>query len=150
MSSIANIVAFDGASTPVSHTLIPDSVTREKDEVTAVWVEKLAGIPDIAQVRCTIKRKKLGSGVSRVSIRTEVPVMESIGSQNAAGYTAAPKIAFIDTEESVFYAHERSTTTSRKICRQLHNNILANVSTSVTPSSAGPVHEAIDLLVMPT
>jgi len=150
MSSIANIVAFDGAATPVSHTLVPDSVTREKDEVTALWVEKLAGVPEAAQVRFTMKRKKLGSGVVRVAFRTEVPVMEAIGAQNAAGYTAPPRVAYIDTEESVFYASERSTATGRKLCRWLHQNIMGNVTTTNTPSSAGPVQEGYDLLVAPT
>ena len=50
MSAIANIVAFDGATTPVSHTLVPISVTRERGKVTAVYREKITTLPDEAQV----------------------------------------------------------------------------------------------------
>ena len=50
MSAIGNIVAFDGATTPVSHTLVPISVTRERGKVTAVYREKITTLPDEAQV----------------------------------------------------------------------------------------------------
>lgn len=150
MSAIANIVAFDGASTPVAHTLVADSITRMTDELQAIYGEKLSGVPEIAQVRTSIKRKILGSGVTRVVVRTEVPVMETAGAQNSAGYTAPPMVAYVDTYETVGYFHPRSMGTGRKLARQLHINILNNVSTSVVPASSGPAVEAFDSLVMPT
>jgi hypothetical protein len=35
MSDIANIVVYDGAATPVAHTLVPVSVTRKDAEIMA-------------------------------------------------------------------------------------------------------------------
>lgn len=151
MSAIANIVAFDGQSTPVSHTFVAESVAREgKDTVVASYKEAIAGVPDYAQGRITIKRQKLGSGVTRASVRVELPVMESVSGQNASGYTAAPKVAFIDTVEVVGYYHDRSTIAGRRGVRQLATNVMNNISTSVAAATAGPVPELFDTLIAPT
>jgi hypothetical protein len=151
MSDIANITVYDGASTPVSHTLVGESVERLPDgTVVAKWKESLAGIPDYAQVRCTMTKRKLPSGVFRVTARTMVPVMESVSGQNSAGYTAAPKVAYVDTVESVGYYHERGTIAGRRLARQINVNIMGNVSTSVAAATAGPASELFDQLVMPT
>lgn len=44
MAQIANITVFDGAASPVSHTLAAISVTREKGKVIALWREQLAAL----------------------------------------------------------------------------------------------------------
>lgn len=150
MSQIANIVVFDGASTPVSHTLVPVSVVREGDTVVAEYREALAALPVEAQVRLTISAQKLKSGVVRTSTSMVVPVMESIAGNNAAGYTAAPRVAFEDRTDLVSYAHPRSTITSRRLARMLTINVGNNVSTSVAAATAGPVCELIDQLISPT
>lgn len=149
MSAIANIVAFDGAATPVSHTLTPVDVTREKGEIVAQYREMLSTVPVYAQPSVTLRKKQMSSGVYRVSIRTEVPVMESIGSQNAAGYTAPPKVAFVDSHETAGYFHQRSTQDSRRLSRWLHHNICGNVSVTNAAATTGPVAELFDQLVMP-
>lgn len=150
MSQMANIVAFDGAATPVAHTFYPVEVTRSKAEIVAIWREQIASVPIYAQGKVTMKLKRLANGVFRVSKRVEIPVMESIGSQNAAGYTAAPKVAYIDTIETVGYFHERSSIQNHRTVRQLSVNIDGNVTTSVAASVTGPVSELFDLLMMPT
>lgn len=151
MSAIASIIAFDGASTPVSHTLVPMGISREADgQVVASWKESLAAVPDYAQIKHYLKMRKLPSGVFRVVSRTEVPVMEAINAQNASGYTAPPKVAYTNTEETVGYFHERSIVTDRRLSRQLHINILGSVTTTVTPVATGPVPELFDQLLMPT
>jgi hypothetical protein len=148
MSQQANITAFDGASTPATHTLTGEDVGRGPDgTITAKWKESLTTVPDYAQIRFTQTKRKLKSGVFRVSNRTEVPVMEAINAQNSSGYTAPPKVAFVDTCETVGYFHERSTVASRRLCRQLHINILGSISTTVTPVVTGPVPELIDQLI---
>jgi len=150
MSNIANIVAFDGAATPVSHTLIPISVTRQKGEVLAEWRENLSGVPVYAQVRCTMKLSKSRQGVYRTEKKVVVPVMESIAGNNAAGYTAAPRVAYENTVITVGYFHERSDAIGRRLARQLSINIDGSVATSVTPVQTGPVPELFDTLVAPT
>ena len=151
MSTQANITVFDGASTPVSHTLL--AVGTKADELVgdqAFYRAGLTGVPIGANVRVTLIRKKLKSGVIRSEIRAEVPVMESISGQNAAGYTAPPKVAFTDSCSIVSYSSPRSTVASKRLCRQLALNIAGNISTSVTPVTTGPGPELLDLEIVPS
>lgn len=76
MSQIANITVFDGADTPVSHTLIPVSVTRTGGVVEAQWREALASVPIAGQVRASMRLEQLRSGVYRTEVKVVVPVME--------------------------------------------------------------------------
>lgn len=151
MSAQANITVYDGAAVPVAHALLAIGTMFDpvKGDV-ASYREGLAGVPIGANVRVTVFRKKLKSGVTRCEIRAEVPVMESISGQNAAGYTAPPKIAFVDTCSIVNYSSARSTPTSRRIARQLALNFAGNVLTSVTPVTTGPGPELIDSEIVPS
>jgi len=150
MSAIANITVFDGASTPVSHTFTAISVTRDKGRVTAEWRENLASVPTYACPRITMSVEKLKSGVNKVEQRVVVPVMESVSGQNAAGYTAAPKVAYEDTVVSTGFFHERSNVAGRRLTRQLAVNLMGNISTSVAAATSGPLPELFDTLVAPT
>lgn len=150
MSAIANITVYDGAATPVSHTLVAISVTREKNRVVAEYRENLTGVPVYAQVRCTMTLEKLASGVYKVESRVAVPVMEAVSGQNSAGYTAAPKVAYENTVVTTGYFHERSDAAGRRLARQLAVNIDGNISTSVAAATTGPLPELFDLLVAPT
>jgi len=151
MSAQANIVAFDGAATPVSHTLVPQNAVTSKDgTLQAEWLEAISTLPAYAQVGCRVERKKMKSGVYRVAISVTVPVMESIAGQNAAGYTAAPKVAYINTIQVIGYFHERSTIAERRLVRQLASNILGSIATSVAPVTTGPMPELIDQLIIPS
>jgi len=148
MGQQANITVFDGAATPVTHTLIGEGVFRDADgSLRAVWKESLAGVPDYAQIRYTQNKRKLKSGVFQVEGRFEVPVMESISGQNTSGYTAPPKVAFVDTAKLVGLHHERSVVTGRRLARQAILNIGGNVSTSVAPVTTGPWPELQDQLI---
>lgn len=150
MSAISNITVFDGASTPVSHTLVATSVSKEKGVATAVWTEKLSSVPEYAQIKLTMKMEKLKSGVFRLEERLEVPVMESVSGANSSGYTAAPKVAYTDTHVSIGLFHERSSIAGRRLTRQLALNIHGGIATSVAPVTTGPAAELFDQLVAPT
>jgi len=150
MSAIANITVFDGAATPVSHTLVAVSVTREKGKVTAFWREQLASLPAYAQISASMSIERLKSGVYKTVTRVEVPVMESVSGQNAAGYTAAPKVAYVNTIETTGYFHERSDVAGRRLARQVAVNLANNVSTSVAAATTCPMPELVDQLVAPT
>lgn len=152
MSAIASITVFDGASTPVSHTLLPVSVSKTEAEggIVARWREGLTALPTEAQVRAECRQKVLKSGVIETRFRVVVPVMESISGQNAAGYTAAPKVAYEDTEEWVSYAHPRSTVASRRLAKQILTNLSNNISTAVAATTSGPFDEAVSQQLMPT
>jgi hypothetical protein len=150
MTAIANIVAYDGASTPVLHTFLPSSVTRIAGKVLAEWREAQTGVPVYAQPRISMSLEKLKSGVYKAEQRVVVPVMESIGSENSAGYTAAPKVAYENTVVTTGFFHERSDVTGRRLVRQLAVNVDGGIATSVTPVTSGPLPELFDLLVSPT
>lgn len=150
MANIANITVFDGAATPVSHTLAAVSVAKENGVMLAIWREGLSALPTEAQVRVEMRQRTLKSGVLETRIRAVVPVMETLGSQNAAGYTAAARIAFEDTQEWVSYAHPRSTTAGRRLAKQILTNLSNNISTTVAAATAGPFDEAVSQQLMPT
>lgn len=150
MSAMTNLVAFDGATTPVSHTLNPLSTEVIASESVSTYRESLATVPDEAQVRCILKKKRMGSGIYRNVLRIEVPVMETVSNQNAAGYTAAPKVAYVDTFEVIGYHHPRSTINSRRLARQLAVNVLGGIAVSVLPVTTGPASELFDSLISPT
>lgn len=145
MSAQANIVVFDGAATPVTHTLIPIGTKNdEKLGLLAYWREALAAVPIFANIRLTTFVKKVQRGMERCEIRVEVPVMESVSGQNAAGYTAAPKVAYVNQVSVVTYFHERASIAERRLAKQFIANLINNVATSVAPASTGPASELID------
>jgi len=150
MATMNSISVYDGASTPVLHTLSAISVTREGQKVTADWREQSLTIPAYAQVNAAITTQKLPSGVFKVDVKVNVPVMESVSGQNSAGYTAAPKVAYTNTLVLAGYFHERSTITDRRLARMILTNILNNVSTSVAAATSGFGPDAIDSLIAPT
>lgn len=149
MAQQANITVFDGASTPASHTLVGEGIERLPDGThVAYWKESLAAVPDYAQLRLRMTKKKLREGLWRVAMRVEQPVMESTtGTGNAQGYLAAPRVAYTDTVEVVGYFHERSTQQGRRLVRQMATNAFNGVSTSVAPATAHAAAELFDQLI---
>jgi hypothetical protein len=150
MTAQANITVYDGAATPVAHTLVPVGVTRDKDKVVADWREMLASLPTYAQVRLTISLQLLKSGVYKVESKVVVPVMETVTNQNAAGYTAAPKVAYENTVITTGFFHQRSDIAGRRLARQMAVNLDGNVTTSVAAATSGFVPELFDMLVNPS
>jgi len=136
MAAIAPITINDGAVTPVAHTFNPVR-TNAPD---TVWRDTIAGIAlagePLIKLRQTYDRK---SGLTRTKINVLLPVLETVGSQNAAGYTAAPKIAHTVTFNLEFISHDRSVTQNRKDVRSFVINLLAN----------SQVIDAIDNVVVP-
>lgn len=151
MANQAPITVYDGAATPVAHTLNPvDNKTMADGTRYSLWRENVATLPREAQVAVELYQKELPSKVVETRVRTTVPVMESISGQNASGYTAAPKVAYVDAYETKSYSHPRSTPASKKLAAQLHRNIVNNVATSVAAVAAGVVHDAMVDGYMPT
>lgn len=152
MSAQANIIAFDGAATPVTHTFLPISSAAQASngELIAEWREGVVSLPVYAQISVTQQERKLPNGIYRVATTVKVPVMESVAGQNSAGYTAAPKVAYVNNVSVVGYFHERSTIADRRLARQLCINIGGGVATSVVPVTTGPVPELMDQLIIPS
>lgn len=151
MSQQANIVAFDGAGTPATHTLTTIGVAKDAVAgLVADWREILAGVPNGAQPTLRMTKRTLKSGVERISIDLRISVMESVSGQNAAGYTAAPKVAFTDQHSYVGYFSERSAQVNRRLGRQWLVNIINGVATTVTPVTTGNAAELVDSAIFPS
>lgn len=79
MSAQANLVAFDGAATPLTHTLTAAGVYKDDVEgLVADYVEMLLSVPESARPTLTATKRKLKNGVTRVQIRLVLPSMETI------------------------------------------------------------------------
>lgn len=151
MTQQASITVFDGATPPVAHVLQPiDNKTLPDGTRFVLYREQLPSLPTEAQVRIEIRSRVQKSGVVETRTRTVVPVMESVAGQNAAGYTAAPKVAYEESKEEVSFAHPRSTGATRQLCHQMSRNFGNNVATTVAPVTAGVVYEANILQGLPT
>lgn len=151
MAAMSDIIAFDGASTPVSHTFKAGTVVRSPDGlITANWKEANVAVPDAAQGKVFMSLALQKGNIYRVNKRVDIPVMEAIAGNNSSGYTAAPKVAFISTVVTTGYFSDRETIAGRRLVRQLSNNIMNGITTTVAPITTGPVAELFDLLLMPS
>jgi len=152
MAQQSAITVFDGATTPVSHTLQPvDNKVNKDGSRIAIYRENNPALPSEAQIRIEVIQRELpGSRIVETRLVAVVPVMEAIAGQNASGYTAAPKVAYEDKVEFRTLAHRRSTVASRRLCKQVMLNFLNNTALTVTPISAGVADEAVTQLFMPT
>jgi hypothetical protein len=150
MAAIADIVAYDGESTPVLHTFYADHVEYTGNDLIALWSEKVVGVPEYAQGTIRLSKKKVASGMVRVGLRVDLPVMESVSGQNLSGYTAAPKVAYVDSSEQVQWVHARSLAQGRNNTRWILRNVTCNATASNTPITSGFVYDAIVRLVFPS
>lgn len=149
MSAQANITVYDGAGTPVVHTLEAlGEVPGEQGKM--LWRESLTTVPLVAQVRATLAMRTLKNGATQVSETVVVPVMETVSGQNALGYTAQPKVAHEVIVVLTMYASPRATISDRRLARQIALNLGGNIATSVTPATTGPMVEAFDKAVLPS
>ncbi|DAD49878.1 TPA_asm: coat protein [ssRNA phage ESE005] len=142
MAQIADIVAFDGESTPVSHTFYADHVEYAGGDLTARYEEKVAGVPAYAQGTVSLTRRKVKSGMVRSALRVNIHSLEQASGSNLAGYTAPPKVANTDSYELVQWWAPRSVYQGRQNVRTIARNILNNATTTQTPSTAGFTYDA--------
>lgn len=149
MAAIADVTVYDGEASPLPHVFYADHVEYTGNDLVALWVEKVAGVPEYAQGTLTLSRKKVSSGMLRIACRVNLPVMESVSGQNLSGYTAAPKVAYTDSNEDVQWVHPRSLQQGRQNTRTIVRNLLTGTNASQTPISAGLLYDAMCRLVFP-
>jgi hypothetical protein len=115
MSAIANIAIQDGQGTPVTHTFFPI-----QSGASSYWRENAVGLPLIGQstVTMTVKEDKK-SGLNRVVGVMQLPALETATGANAAGYTAAPKVGYINSFKFEYILPARGTAAQRKDLRVL-------------------------------
>jgi len=130
MAQQATITVFDYESPPVAHTLVPDGIEKKGNVEVAHYREFKTGVARDAQVALIVTREKLPSGVIKVSTDVRVPVSEVVTGANSAGYSAAPKVAYIDRQVSIAYIHPRSTVSSMRNCRQMATSMVVGNNTN--------------------
>lgn len=118
MSQIGNIVINDGKATPVAHTFNP-----VQSSPIAIYREALSTLPLIGNAVIELRPSMQGD-LNKVKIVLAVPVLETQTGANAQGYTAAPKVAYVNKVNMEFFLPSRGTGDQRKDLRVLASNLL--------------------------
>lgn len=124
MGAMTNLLVKDDV--PTEYTFIPVTDTPQP-----FWRTAIAGVPLEGQMRSTWSQEQLKNGSWRMSIKTEVPVMETLGaSGTSAGYVAPPKVAYVTTVIMTLFADRRSTIADRANAVKIAAGILAGASST--------------------
>lgn len=123
MAQIAPIAIADGKTpTAQTHTFNPVSTAP-----IAEYREAIASLPLIGQGTLTAENRSPSSAaLQRVKVKLALPAIEVVSGQNAAGYTGAPKVAYVNTVMVEFLLPVRGTVDQRKDLRVLLSNSLMN------------------------
>lgn len=102
---MTNILVKDDAATPKEWTFVPIT-----DTPNPFWRANDAAIPLEGQPRLSFTSDKLKNGGYKVTVKLEVPTMETLGaSGTSAGYVAPPKVAYITPCIFTMFVDKRST-----------------------------------------
>jgi len=106
---MTNILVKDDAGTPKEFTLIPVS-----DTPIPFWRTNEASVPLDGQVRLYTSIDKQKNGSYKITVKLEVPTMETLGaSGTSSGYVAPPKVAYVTPLIITMFADKRSTAADR-------------------------------------
>ena len=135
MPAMTNLLVKDDANPLVELTFVPITDTPEP-----FWRTNMASVPFEGQARLTQSVIKQKNGSYKVTVKLEVPVMETLGvSGTSAGYVAPPRVAYVTTAILSVFADKRSTVADRSNTVKLMLGLLAG-ATSVT--AAGTLNGA--------
>jgi hypothetical protein len=125
MAAMDNIlVKDDTVTTPVEFTLVPIT-----DTPNPLWRASVANVPLEGQVRLTLSSETTKNGGSKMTVKLEVPVLETLGaSGTSAGYVAPPKVAYVTTCIFTMFSDRRSTTQNRADALKMALGILQGAS----------------------
>lgn len=124
MPAMTNLLVKDDAATPVEYTFEPIT-----DTPNPLWRTAIAGVPLEGQMRSNWMQEVLKNGTYRLVIKTEVPVMETLGaSGTSSGYVAPPKVAYVNTAITTLFADRRSTIDDRANLVKIHLGITQGAS----------------------
>ncbi|DAD50336.1 TPA_asm: coat protein [ssRNA phage Gephyllon.3_4] len=127
MPQIGNIVINDGSATPVAYTFSPIG----KDDKNVFWFEQTIPAPvnglgacriGYSQTRVLDAQKQL-TGNSKVVYTLNVPTLETM-SNNSAGITPPPTLAYVEKARLEYSLAERSLAAERKNTRVFCLNFL--------------------------
>jgi len=128
MTVATNIVLADAQATPVNHTFVP--IGLDKDGL--FWFVDQSASNEIGFWKVSIQIRKPGMAnpgessanrTTRVKVTLHEPILETL-SNNSAGYTPAPTVAYIPRQVTDYILHERATLQNRKDLRKMGYNLL--------------------------
>lgn len=132
MATATNIVLADAQATPVNHTFIPIG----RDDKDVFWFVDQSQANEIGYWKISVEIKKpplarpgetSAARVTRIKVSLHEPILEAL-SNNAAGYTPAPTIAYIPRANVEYVLHERASLQNRKDIRKMSNLLLADAN----------------------
>lgn len=134
MPAMTNLLVKDDANPLVELTFAPITDTPEP-----LWRTNMASVPFEGQARLTQSVVKQKNGSYKVTVKLEVPVMETLGvSGTSAGYVAPPRVAYVTTAILSMFADKRSTTADRSNTIKMMLGLLAGAtSTTATGTMNG-------------
>ena len=131
MAAMTNLLIKDDAATPVETTLVPIT-----DNPEPFWRSSTAGVPFEGQMTLRQSVTKQKNGNYKVTLKLEVPVMETLGaSGTSAGYVAPPKVAYVTPIIFTMFVDKRSTVADRANSYKLMLALLSGAN-AVTGSGA--------------
>jgi hypothetical protein len=126
MGAMTNLLVKDDASTPKEWTLVPIT-----DTPNPFWRANDAASPLVGQPRLTLSIETVKNGDYKVSAKSEVPVLETLGaSGTAAGYVAPPQVAYTTTVITTMFYSPRSTIGDRANAYRMHVGLLQGASST--------------------
>lgn len=135
MPAMTNLLVKDDANPLVEQTFIPITDTPEP-----LWRTQIANVPFEGQMRLTQSVVKQKNGGYKITVKLEVPVMETLGASGTSyGYVAPAKVAYVTTAILSVFADKRSTLADRANTVKMMLGLLAG-ATSVT--AAGTMNGA--------
>lgn len=124
MAQMDSILVKDDSATPTEFCLVPIA-----DAPNCSWRSSVANVPLEGQVRLTLSSDPTKNGGSKMSVKLEVPVLETLGaSGTSAGYVAPPKVAYVSTCIFTMFSDRRSTTQNRADALKMAIGILQGAS----------------------
>jgi hypothetical protein len=159
MASMTNLLVKDDTTTTVvEHTFVP--VT---DTPNPFWRTLAAGVPLEGCPRLNLTSERLKSGDYKLTVKLELPVMETLGASGTSmGYVAPPKVAYVNTGIYTMFVNARSTLADRanlaKMLAGLVSGASSTTSTGVLDQSSAadawknsvlPVTQFLTSLVVP-
>lgn len=123
MADIANLAIQDGKATPLTHTFYP-----LKSGMESAWRTADASLPLIGQETASARIKRLPSGINVVALSLDGPALETATGANLSGYTAAPKVGYVNRVKVEFMFPDRGLTGQRKDLRVLLIDLLSEAN----------------------
>jgi hypothetical protein len=126
MGAMTNLLVKDDSNPLVEFTLVPITNLRPK------WRGQVAGVPVNAQITAEqLANETLKSGDYRRVFKTELPVLETLGTAGtSAGYTAPQKVAYKIPVTTSVLAPARATAADIANALKIHLAMLAGATSA--------------------